>query len=128
MTYIITSQCIECHRCESRCPTGAITRNEQQYQINSERCNDCVGHYSVPQCWAVCPTNGGCVPSLATLSRSFAPQPADDYWNAWFATYNRLVSRLKAAPAPNYWQHWFDTYSHAVSKQLHTPISVGVNV
>lgn len=127
MTYMITSQCIECHRCESICPTGAITRNEQQYQINSERCNDCVGHYSVPQCWAICPTNGGCIPSLETLPRSLTTQPAVDYWNTWFATYNRLVSQLKTTPAADYWQHWFDTYSHAVSKQLHTPTSMGVN-
>lgn len=127
MTYMITSQCIECHRCESLCPTGAITRNEQQYQINSERCNDCVGHYSVPQCWAVCPTNGGCIPSLAIVRPSLAVQPAGDYWNTWFTTYNRLVSQLKAPPAADYWQHWFDTYSQAVSKQLHTPTSMGVN-
>lgn len=127
MTYIITSQCIECHRCESICPTGAITRNEQQYQINSERCNDCVGHYSIPQCWAICPTNGGCVPQLAALSRPLAAQPAGDYWGNWFHTYNRLVSRLKTSQPSDYWQYWFDTYSQALSKQLPIPTSVGVN-
>jgi 4Fe-4S binding domain len=125
MTYRITSQCIECHRCESTCPTGAITQNEQQYQINSERCNDCVGHYSVPQCWAVCPTNGGCVPNLA-VSPLFV-EPSDDYWGTWFNTYNHLVSGLKVNQPSDYWQRWFDTYSQALSRQLHTPTSVGVN-
>jgi Fe-S-cluster-containing dehydrogenase component len=123
MTYRITSQCIECHRCESICPTGAITQYEQQYQINPERCNDCVGHYSVPQCWAACPTDGGCVPSLATLARSplaqpFHPSVTDDYWDRWFETYERMVSRLKANPSPRYWHSWFETYSQALSKQL----------
>jgi hypothetical protein len=127
MTYIITSQCIECHRCESICPTGAITQNEQQYQINPERCNDCVGHYAVPQCWAACPTSGGCVPNLAILPRSLAIKPAGDYWDNWFNTYNRLVSRLRANQSSTYWQHWFDAYSQAFAKQLQTPNSLGVN-
>ncbi|NJO72593.1 MAG: 4Fe-4S binding protein [Leptolyngbyaceae cyanobacterium RM1_406_9] len=128
MTYMITSQCIECHRCESLCPTGAITRNEHQYQINSERCNDCVGHYAVPQCWAACPTNGGCVPNLATLPHSLAEKPSSDYWDNWFYTYEHLVSRLNANQPSAYWQRWFDTYSQALTKQLQTPTSVGANV
>ncbi|NJR62492.1 MAG: 4Fe-4S binding protein [Cyanobacteria bacterium CRU_2_1] len=127
MTCIITSQCIECRRCESICPTGAITQNGQQYQINSERCNDCVGHYAVPQCWAACPTNGGCVPNLAILPRSLSAKPSGDYWDDWFNTYNRLVSRLKTNQPSDYWQRWFDTYSQALSKQLQTPTSVGAN-
>ncbi|MEB3336964.1 MAG: 4Fe-4S binding protein [Leptolyngbyaceae bacterium] len=132
MTYTITSQCIECHRCESFCPTGAITQNEHQYQIDSERCNDCVGHYAVPQCWAVCPTNGGCIPVPATLLQSRATQLANDYWDGWFDTYNRLTSHLKvnslkANQPSDYWQRWFDTYSQALAKQLQTPTPVGVN-
>jgi len=126
MTHVITSQCIECHRCESICPTGAITRNEHQYQINSECCNDCVGHYAVPQCWAVCPTNGGCLPVLVPTQSRFA-KPSNDYWETWFYTYHRLVSRLSAKPSSDYWQRWFDTYSQALSKQLQPPTSVGVN-
>ncbi|QZZ18657.1 4Fe-4S binding protein [Leptothermofonsia sichuanensis E412] len=127
MTYIITSQCIECHRCESVCPTGAITRNEQQYQINSERCNDCVGHYTVPQCWAICPTNGGCIPDLASLPRSLAGNASSDYWDNWFTTYEFLISRLKGSQQTAGWQRWFEIYSQALSRQLHTPTSVGVH-
>ncbi|PSB10740.1 4Fe-4S ferredoxin [filamentous cyanobacterium CCP1] len=126
MTYIITNQCIECHRCVSACPTRAITQNEQQYQINPERCNDCVGHYTVPQCWAVCPTNSGCIPR-EILARSLATTSPNDYWDTWFGIYNNLVSRLKANCQPAYWHHWFDTYSQALAKQLQTPRSVGVN-
>lgn len=127
MAYIITSQCIECHRCEFICPTGAITKNEQQYQINSGRCNDCVGHYSVPQCWAACPTNRGCVPNLATLSQSLSTKPTNDYWENWFDIYNGLVSRIKTNQLSDYWQRWFDNYSQALSQQLQNPTSVGVN-
>jgi 4Fe-4S binding domain len=127
MTYMITSQCIECHRCESICPTGAITQNEQEYQINSERCNDCVGHYAVPQCWAACPTSGGCVPNLAILPRSLSANPSTDYWDTWFDIYTRLISRLAANQTSDYWQRWFDTYSQALSQHLQPPTLVGVN-
>ncbi|MGA7937246.1 MAG: 4Fe-4S binding protein [Kovacikia sp.] len=127
MTYIITSQCIECHRCESSCPTGAIIQNEQQYQINSERCNDCVGHYAVPQCWAVCPTNGGCLPTGAALPRSQVIEPAPDYWDTWFDTYNRLLSRLNVNHSSDYWQRWFKTYSQVLAKQLQPSTPVGGN-
>jgi NAD-dependent dihydropyrimidine dehydrogenase PreA subunit len=126
MTYAITSQCIACSRCESICPTQAITQSEQQYQINSERCNDCVGHYAVPQCWAVCPTNSGCV-TVATLSHLLVAQPAHDYWDVWFNLYNNLIAQLKADHQSDYWQYWFDTYSRLLSQQLHTPTFVGVN-
>lgn len=126
MPYVITVQCIACHRCEVICPTGAITQNEHQYQINPERCNDCLGYYAVPQCWAVCPTNGGCIPDLAILPRSLATEPSGDYWVNWFNTYNRLVSRLRAKQSSDYWQGWFDSYSQALS-QLQTPTSVGAN-
>lgn len=126
MTYRITSQCIECHRCEPICPTGAIIQNEQHYQINSERCNDCVGYYSVPQCWAICPTNSGCIPEVAIL-QLLSRRSANDYWDLWFRTYSHLVSRLKTSRHSDYWQRWFDTYSQTLSKQLQTATSVGVN-
>jgi NAD-dependent dihydropyrimidine dehydrogenase PreA subunit len=125
MTYAITSQCIACSRCELICPTQAITQSEQQYQINPERCNDCVGHYAVPQCWAVCPTNGGCV--TAMLSQLLVAKPAHDYWDVWFNLYNNLIAQLKADHQSDYWQYWFDTYSRLLSQQLHTPTFVGVN-
>jgi Fe-S-cluster-containing dehydrogenase component len=125
MSYIITSQCIGCRRCESICPTRAITQNEQFYQIDPERCNDCVDAYAVPQCWAACPTHGGCIPNMAILPRSASTN--GDYWERWFNTYNLLVYRLKANQPSEYWQHWFDRYSQALTRQLHTPTSVGVS-
>ena len=128
MTYIITSQCIECHRCEFICPTGAITQNEHAYQINSERCNDCVGHYAIPQCWAICPTNSACVANLAAIAQSPFTDSANGYWHHWFDTYDRLISQLRANPSSDSWHHWFDTYSQILAQHLQTPISVGVHV
>jgi MinD superfamily P-loop ATPase len=127
MAYVITSLCIACHRCESVCPTGAITSNGHQYQISSERCNDCLGHYAVPQCWAVCPTNGGCIPEATSSARSLVKRSSNEYWDTWFNRYDALVSQLKANHQPDYWKHWFDTYSQALVKQLQTPTSVEVH-
>jgi ferredoxin len=133
MAYVITSDCIDCHRCESVCPTGSITKNEQHYHINSELCHDCVGHYSVPQCWAVCPTNAGCIPDCADSSEScefplaYSTDENADYWQHWFETYNRLIWQLKHNQPSDYWQQWFDRYSQALSRQLHPPKLVGAN-
>jgi hypothetical protein len=47
---------------------------------------------------------------LATLAAdAFA-----DYWDSWFATYTRMVDRLKASPQSKYWRHWFDAYSQSI--------------
>jgi Fe-S-cluster-containing dehydrogenase component len=128
MAYTITADCIQCHQCEFVCPVGAITKNEQQqYQIDAGLCNDCVGYYSVPQCWSACPTKAGCISNLATLPRSLSAKPANEYWDNWFVTYNKLVSEFKTKQISEYWQHWFDNYSQALSQQLKTPTSVGVN-
>ncbi len=30
---------------------------DEIYEINSERCTECIGHYDVPTCQSVCPIN-----------------------------------------------------------------------
>ncbi len=126
MTYVITDKCIGCHRCETICPTGAIAQTNHSYQINSELCNHCVGHYAVPQCWAACPTNDGCVSDIVFATRYTIPQAVGDYWETWFSTYNRMLERLKSAKQPDYWQRWFDMYSQTLSNQLQTHAAMGV--
>lgn len=107
MTYAITSSCIGCLRCVSACPNGAISQAGTQLKIDQNRCNHCAGSFSVPQCWAICPTNNGCVAAIAPTTT--------DYWESWFATYTRLVQRLEKSSKPKYWNAWFERYADTVA-------------
>lgn len=61
MAYIITEDCILCGACEPECPNEAISEGETLYEIDPERCTECVGHYDESQCALVCPVDA-CVP------------------------------------------------------------------
>lgn len=119
MTYAITNACIGCQRCLSACPSGAIATDGLAVWIDITRCNQCHGAYGVPQCWAACPTNGGCVslvPEMGAVSLTSCSENSSDYWESWFAKYTRLVGRLRASKQPSYWQQWFETYAQALKK------------
>jgi ferredoxin len=60
MSLIITDECINCDVCEPECPNGAISMGPEIYQIDPDKCTECVGHYDVPQCQQVCPV--ACIP------------------------------------------------------------------
>lgn len=60
MSLIITDECINCDVCEPECPNEAITQGEEIYEINLDKCTECVGHYDEPQCQIVCPVD--CIP------------------------------------------------------------------
>ncbi|MFN7834979.1 MAG: YfhL family 4Fe-4S dicluster ferredoxin [Burkholderiaceae bacterium] len=60
MALIITDECINCDVCEPECPNGAITMGELIYEIDPDRCTECVGHFGEPQCVQVCPV--ACIP------------------------------------------------------------------
>lgn len=55
MSLIITDECINCDVCEPECPNEAITQGEEIFEINLDKCTECVGHYDEPQCVIVCP-------------------------------------------------------------------------
>ena len=55
MALLIQSSCINCDMCEPECPNEAIAMGAEIYQINPDKCTECVGHYDEPQCVAVCP-------------------------------------------------------------------------
>jgi ferredoxin len=57
---MITDECINCDVCEPVCPNEAIYQGQEIYEINSNLCTECVGHYDQPQCVEVCPID--CIP------------------------------------------------------------------
>lgn len=60
MSLIITDECINCDVCEPVCPNEAIYQGELIYEIDPNRCTECVGHFDEPQCQTVCPVD--CIP------------------------------------------------------------------
>lgn len=125
MPYTITDNCISCQRCLSGCPTNAIQTDGSSFWINVNLCNQCQGSHGVAQCWAVCPTNEGCVPlSTGTTAVDLSNETSADYWNHWFASYSRMVARLKGTERSSYWRQWFDTYSQTL-QNLRTQGDIG---
>ena len=57
---MITDECINCDVCEPVCPNEAIYQGQEIYEIDSDLCTECVGHYDTPQCVSVCPID--CIP------------------------------------------------------------------
>ncbi|MCC2617968.1 YfhL family 4Fe-4S dicluster ferredoxin [Aestuariibacter halophilus] len=55
MALRIAEDCINCDLCEPECPNEAIAMGDSVYQIDPERCTECVGHYDEPNCMTVCP-------------------------------------------------------------------------
>lgn len=55
MALLITDECINCDVCEPECPNDAIFQGPEIYEINPDKCTECVGHYDTAQCVAVCP-------------------------------------------------------------------------
>ena len=60
MALMITDECINCDVCEPECPNGAISMGPEIYEIDPEKCTECVGHFDEPQCRVVCPVD--CIP------------------------------------------------------------------
>ncbi|EJF7713786.1 YfhL family 4Fe-4S dicluster ferredoxin, partial [Providencia rettgeri] len=57
MSLLITKRCINCDMCEPECPNDAIFMGDEIYEIDSNLCTECVGHYDKPTCQSVCPIN-----------------------------------------------------------------------
>lgn len=60
MALMITDECINCDVCEPECPNGAISMGPEIYQIDPDKCTECIGHFDEPQCVQVCPVE--CIP------------------------------------------------------------------
>ena len=57
---MITAECINCDVCEPECPNQAIYMGVEIYEIDPNKCTECVGHFDQPQCQEVCPVD--CIP------------------------------------------------------------------
>lgn len=57
MALIINDQCINCDVCEPECPNDAIYQGELIYEIETEKCTECIGHFNKEQCIVVCPVD-----------------------------------------------------------------------
>ena len=57
MALMITDDCINCDVCEPECPNDAISMGLEIYQIDPNKCTECVGFHDEPQCAAVCPVD-----------------------------------------------------------------------
>ena len=60
MALKITDECINCDICEPKCPNQAISMGKQIWEIDPDRCTECVGHFDEPQCVQYCPVD--CIP------------------------------------------------------------------
>ena len=61
MALMITDECINCGACEPECPNMAISAGYEFFEIDPDKCTECVGHFDESQCAAVCPVDC-CVP------------------------------------------------------------------
>lgn len=57
MALKITEECINCDVCEPACPNTAIYMGEMIYEIDPNKCTECMGHFDEPQCEVVCPVD-----------------------------------------------------------------------
>ena len=55
MALLINNKCINCDMCDPECPNQAITLGEEIFEIDPDKCTECVGHYDTPTCVSVCP-------------------------------------------------------------------------
>ena len=55
MALLINNKCINCDMCDPECPNQAITLGKEIFEIEPEKCTECIGHYDAPTCVSVCP-------------------------------------------------------------------------
>ena len=77
MAYKITDDCISCGACEPECPNQAISEGETIFQINPDRCTECVGSFASSKCVEICPVD--------------APKPDADHKE----THDQLLAKWK---------------------------------
>ncbi len=89
MALMITDECINCDVCEPECPNQAIYLGPEIYQIDPDKCTECVGHFNEPQCVQVCPV--ACIP--------VDPRRVESQETLW-QKYHRLQGVGVSSPMP----------------------------
>ena len=89
MALLITDECINCDVCEPECPNLAIYLGPEIYEIDPNKCTECVGHFDEPQCVQVCPV--ACIP----INPAFI-EDKDTLWRK----YQRLMLAQGSAAKP----------------------------
>ena len=89
MALWITDECINCDVCEPECPNQAIYMGIEIYEIDANRCTECVGHFDEPQCVQVSPVD--CIPVNPAHVETAAQL---------LAKYQRLQAEACVSPAP----------------------------
>ncbi|MBN1491712.1 MAG: YfhL family 4Fe-4S dicluster ferredoxin [Phycisphaerae bacterium] len=56
MAYMITDDCASCAACVDECPNEAISEGDGKYDIDPDKCTECVGFHSEAQCVEACPS------------------------------------------------------------------------
>ena len=87
MALMITDECINCDVCEPECPNHAIFQGEGIYQIDPDKCTECVGHYDRPQCQEVCPVD--CIPLNPAL-----PETREQLYDKYLRLTQQTVKTL----------------------------------
>jgi ferredoxin len=62
MATMITELCVNCGACEPVCPGDGISKEDEIYAIDPDRCTECVGFHVQEQCRLVCPVDNCCLP------------------------------------------------------------------
>lgn len=57
MAYKIIDSCNNCRACEPECPNEAISEGADIYEINPDKCTECVTFNDAPACAAICPVD-----------------------------------------------------------------------
>ena len=65
MALLINNKCINCDMCDPECPNQAITLGKEIFEIDPDKCTECVGHYDTPTCVSVCPID--CIKKTLTI-------------------------------------------------------------
>lgn len=67
MALQITSSCVNCWACVDVCPNDAIYADAPHFLIDDQKCTECLGDHSLPQCAEVCPIECAIVNELGDV-------------------------------------------------------------